>query len=405
MWLSYNETTMSATAAARKAWCGMWRKITVLAPSFALMSTLTVSPALARIAEAFPDLSVSAVQLLNTIPFLAALPLILLSGQLASRFTKKRLLCAALILAISGGLMPLLFHDSYPLLVFSTAIFGLGFGIITPISTALVHEHYAGHEQLRMVGFQSAVIGLGGVCFTNIGGYLASLCWWYSYFAFFLLVPVLVLVLCLPKGAKDGAPPRMKGFFSPTLVFVILLIFFSSGLTSIFNTNLAMFIEQAGLGGPGTAGAAMSVFSIANIAGGVLAGWLISRMKNATLTLVFLISGLGYLFIYISPALAALFAAAFLYGFFFSLRMPAAFQRATMAAPPGAGTFAIAFVSAASYLGQFLSPFFINPLGAVFQPGAAVKFLLGAFLFAVLAAIALLLRRQNPLDTGKRVGQ
>lgn len=65
--------------------------ITVLSPSFTLTSIVALSSAIASIAAAFPDISISAVQTLTTLPSLIAIAVILLSGHLSSIVTKKRL--------------------------------------------------------------------------------------------------------------------------------------------------------------------------------------------------------------------------------------------------------------------------------------------------------------------------
>jgi DASS family divalent anion:Na+ symporter len=52
------------------------KRITVLSPSFALTSIVALSSALAKIAQAFPDVSISSVQMLTTLPSLIAIVLL-----------------------------------------------------------------------------------------------------------------------------------------------------------------------------------------------------------------------------------------------------------------------------------------------------------------------------------------
>ena len=165
------------------------KMITVLSPSFALTSIVALSPAIASISQAFPQTSISAVQSLTTLPSLVAIAIILLSGRLSSVVTKKRIVAFSIGLMILGGLMPLVLHQHFWQLVAAAVIFGLGYGGISPLTTALIHEHYSAQEQPTMLGFQSAVIGMGGVLFSYIGGRLAALCWWYAYGAFVLFIP------------------------------------------------------------------------------------------------------------------------------------------------------------------------------------------------------------------------
>ena len=154
------------------------KRITVLSPSFALTSIVAVSSALAKIAEAFPDVGVSAIQLLSTLPSLIAIAVILLSVVLSSYNPKKWIVAASLGLMLIGGVLPLFFHARYAQLVVASVIFGLGYGGISPLTTALIHEHFPKEEQPMMLGLQSAVIGIGGVLFSFLGGKLVAIQWW-----------------------------------------------------------------------------------------------------------------------------------------------------------------------------------------------------------------------------------
>lgn len=210
----------------------MKKCITVLSPSFTLTSIVALSSAIASIAAAFPDVSISAVQTLTTLPSLIAIGVIVLSGHLSSVITKKTIVTGSMVLMIIGGLLPLFFHRRFYQLILASAIFGLGYGGISPLTTALIHEHYSENQQPRMLGFQSAVIGIGGVIFSYVGGRLAAVQWWYAYASFLFFIPVLILVRMLPDGTVSARQKnsRQGSFFTPILLFyvaqAVLFVFF-----------------------------------------------------------------------------------------------------------------------------------------------------------------------------------
>ena len=75
-------------------------------------------------------------------------------------------------------------------------------------------------------------------------------------------------------------------------------------------------------------------------------------------------------------------------GFFFALRMPAGYLKATQSVPPAAATMAIAFYCSASQAGQFLSPAVVGWLSGLLGIGLERRFLLGGVCLTVLAVLS-----------------
>ena len=81
----------------------------MLMPSILSISVLTimaptaVSPAIAAIKEAFPDVSATQAKLVLTLPTLVMMPMGLMSGRLASMVDKKKLLLTGMTLFLVFG--------------------------------------------------------------------------------------------------------------------------------------------------------------------------------------------------------------------------------------------------------------------------------------------------------------
>jgi MFS family permease len=369
------------------------RKITVLSPSFALVSIVAIVPALARVAGAFPDVSATQVQMLVTLPSLVAFPVILLSGALAGVLRKKQIALLSLSFMLVGGLLPVFFFHSFPFLLVCGAIFGLGLGGVSPMTTALVYEHYP-HRQATMMGYMGACLCAGGMVFSFVGGWLASYHWRFAYLAYVLLIPVLILVLLLPRGAVIKSPIRFTGLFNRSMTYYLAQCVITTIAYNVFNTNIAMFIESGGLGDARTAGVVTAVYSAVGIAGGVLTGRIIGKLGGYTLSVLFAVAGAGMLGIALSQSLALVALGAFLIGFTFSIFMPAGYSKATQSVPAGAATPAIAVYCCSHQLGQFLTPLIINAAAALFG-GVAVKFLLAFFILIVMFAVSALRERSG----------
>lgn len=370
------------------------KRLTVLAPSFVLTSILAIVPALARIQEAFPDVSTSVIQMLVTLPSLVAFPVILLSGWLTGLMTKKQIAIISLFLMLAGGLMPLFIYHSFPLLLAASVIFGLGLGGVSPMTTALVYEHFP-EDKDAMLGYMGAFLGGGGMLFSFLGGYLATIGWRYAYLSYLIVVPVIILVILLPKGIIQKGSTSFKGLFSGALVYYLVQCVIASIGYNVFNTNISMYIQAAGLGDSDTAGVITAVYSAVSVVGGILTGKIMAGLGRYTLTVLFIAAGLGMLSIFIGQALILVLVGAFLVGFTFSVFMPAGYSRATASAPAAASTLAISVYCCSHQLGQFLTPFAINGITGIAGGGVAEKFLLAFIILVILFAVSLLWERSR----------
>lgn len=372
------------------------KRITVLSPSFALTSIVAVSSALAKISQAFPEVSVSSVQMLTALPSLIAIVVILLSGMLSSWITKKRIVAISMGLMLIGGLMPVFLHHHFYQLTLASIIFGLGYGGISPLTTALINEHYGPDEQPGMLGFQSAVIGIGGVIFSSLGGKLASVCWWYTYFTYLLFVPVLILVLMLPRGttstqAKSGG---FRQLLNGKMLFYVCQGMMFGTFFFVFQTNIALLIESRALGGAEVAGTVLSLQSAFGIISGILGGKILNKLKDMSLPMIFCVAGFALLVIFQAEGVMFLYIAAACLGFVFSLRMPAGYLKATSSVAPECATLAITVYCSSSQIGQFLSPVCINGLSSAFGLYLDEKFVLSGIVLLVVGFASVIWERQ-----------
>lgn len=373
------------------------KRITVLSPSFVLTSIVAVSSALFRIAEAFPEINVSAIQTLSTLPSLIAIPVILLSGHISSFVTKKRIVIFSVCLMLIGGIIPVFLHQYFWQLIIASILFGLGYGGISPLTTALINEHYSKEEQPLMLGFQSAVIGIGGVLFSYIGGVLAASQWWYVYFVYLLFIPILILVTLLPKGEiTKQEKNEQRNLWNGVLIFYVAQAIIACCFLYIFQTNIAMLIAQKQLGGAKDAGRVLSFWSIASIFSGMLGGKILGSLKKFSLPTIFAGVGISLLIVFFSGNLISMYAAAIIFGFFFAIRMPAGYLKATSTVPPAMATMAISIYCSASQVGQFLSPLAINKIADLFGLTINLKFLFGGIALFVLAAISVMWECRPP---------
>ncbi len=355
-----------------------------------MMSYLAISPVMAEIAEEFSDVDISTVQMILTLPSLVCLTTSLLAGVLARRIYKRTIILLSAGCYMAGGLCPLLVNSSIVPLLICSAVMGLGIGGMVTSSAALICDCYEGRERSQMMGFQSAVIGLGGTAFTLLGGWLSRFGWRAAYGAFFLLIPCFFIVLLyLPKGALDTPEESAGERRIPGYVWGMALIgFLFFVLQHTFNTNISFYMAETGLGTARTASLATSLYTFAGLLAGCLLPLLMKRLKQYTVPLSFLLGAAGLLLAWLGGSLAVILLGAVFIGFGFAMFTPAS-SCLVAEHVDGAGYSAcLALTSACNNLGGALSPVIVNPLSGWFGPSVRMKFLTAAAALLIVTAAA-----------------
>ena len=345
-----------------------------------VMSGAAVSPALARIAAAFPDADATSIKLILTTPAAFIIVFSLLSGRLCARFSKRGVLSAGLVIYLIGGLGGGM-AGSFEQLLVSRAVLGVGVGLIMPLATGLIADFFGGEERARMLGFSTAASNLGGIIATLAAGVLAAASWRYSFGVYGLGIPVLILVLAfLPEPERRRAETRDRRTLPRAAyawgigAFAVMVAFYALPI------NLAIFLEQSHIGGASTAGIAFSVVT----GTGFVAGLTFAKARAATRglfpTLLPALFAIGYLLLSQATDLPQVLLAVGLVGLGVGWTMPALLNGATQAGGDGAGVRVMAVMSCLLFSGQFLSPVILGSLSNAFGGGST------RFTFAMLAA-------------------
>jgi MFS transporter, DHA2 family, metal-tetracycline-proton antiporter len=128
-------------------------------------------------------------------------------GRLADLFSLKRLIIIGLIIYNCGSVMGFLLQSSYPLVILSRAIQGIGGSAIPALIFVAVARYFTPSERGKIFGLITSTVSLGIGLGPVIGGFVsASLHWSYLF-----LIPLLMLI-AIPFLAK-GLPeePRREG--------------------------------------------------------------------------------------------------------------------------------------------------------------------------------------------------
>lgn len=369
------------------------RKIGILAANSSALSYLALSTILAAVAEEFPAVSQSLVQMIITIPSFMILFVSLISGKLSQYISKKKLMLAAIAFSLAGGLIPFFIHSSIYALLFGSCIIGIGSGILTAVSGAMVCDCFDGAERGKMLGYSASAVGVGGMLFTFAGGQISKLGWHYTYLTFLILIPVLlVAAFCLPeqKPQAEKATGRSPGgglHFSPYIICMLVVGFFYFIFQNAFNTNSAMYIKELQIGSMDTASFATVFNALGGIAGGLTFNLFFGRLKKQIQTGAMVISAAGFMLAVLFGVLPVIFAGGFLVGLAFALFNASGTLLISHHVPEEKRAMMIAVYIAVINFGAFVSPIAVNALSAPAGGGIAVRLLVSGIGIAVFAVI------------------
>ncbi|MFH0838728.1 MAG: MFS transporter [Candidatus Omnitrophota bacterium] len=209
-----------------------------------VMASAAISPALAKIHQAFSGVDPTLIKLVLTLPSLLIIPFSLLAGWLVTRMKKRHILLIGLFIYCLGGIGGGFARNINELLIIR-GIFGIGVGLIIPLSTSIIADFYEGIERTKMMGYSGSVSHFGGVVFLLVSGWLACISWRYAFIVYGLSVIIFLMVLLwLPEPVSKKAATLVKsklpfGVYVCAFLGVLMMVAFYAA-----PTNLAMFIES-----------------------------------------------------------------------------------------------------------------------------------------------------------------
>ncbi len=171
---------------------GFWVVLLTLSiiPLLMVLGNSMLIPVLPEIRS---ELNISQLQvsLLITLFSIPAGVVIPISGVLADRFGRKKVIIPSLLLYGAGGMLAGFASTagSYMTMLAGRILQGIGAAGTAPIAMALVSDLYRGEKRSKALGILEASNGMGKVLSPIFGALLALIAWYAVYFAF----PILIL--------------------------------------------------------------------------------------------------------------------------------------------------------------------------------------------------------------------
>jgi MFS family permease len=380
----------------------------VLAVTSLVFGAGAVMPALADMAKAFPDKSPETIQMIATTPSLLIMASTLICGQLSRIMRKKTLVLTGMFLYGVGGLLPA-FFGGLTFIMIMRGVFGAGCGFLIPLSQGLIADYFEGHDREVFMGYRSSTAAIFGMFFTMAGGYLCSIHWRHTFYAYLIVVPVFLLILfTMPEseGQNGRTTSGKAGALTRTMWFYVTMYFLYNVAMMCFLTNAAFVMAASNVGSAKTIGFIMTISSVGGITAGILLGWFTRILKNFTLVFALCCLASGFVMLNFVNSATMFTIASAIWGLGFGTFNPTIALKIIGSVPKSAATLALAILTCAMGIGQFISPLVYANVNRIFGlQGIRASWIVAAVCFAVAFVIALAKTAIKPRRNAVAVGQ
>ena len=305
---------------------GMMLFTIMVSSMLVLMGGAAVAPALPGISEAFPDASEFVISLIITLPSLSVALTGMLMGRLADNFGKVKTLILSLVILALSGMSGYFLNDLWAILI-GRFVLGIGIGGITASTTALISEHWTGHERMKILGYQSAANGVGALILESSGGVLADINWRYPFLIYGIGLIFTLLTVFFVKEAEhkdvfesdDMAKPADRKIIAICYVTIFLAMLMMFALPTKLTYLVVEYGYDATLGG-----ILLGLFGACNALVGMLYGR-VSKSIDAYMSFIlgFCMMAVSYLLFLIEPNIVSLVCTMILFGAAMGTAIPA----------------------------------------------------------------------------------
>lgn len=353
------------------------KKVTSTILSMSLLTVMAgaaIAPALGIIRQHFYGEPSLLVQFIVSIPALFIIVTNLFFLTISRHFKTRAIALTGLVLYVVAGAGCYFMSNIYAILALR-ALLGVSVGLIMPLSTGLLAYYFPPEEQAHLMGLSAAMNQMGGVVATLLAGLLATVEWNYAFLVYLLgLLAVVLVLLYLPNEKLGSSNKRGKAFeprqllkFHPSVIgmFLLMMIFF------IFPTNFAIIArQQTGL--PANVITLIMVgLDVVAFFVGMIFGGLMKTFRRGLKYFAPAFFFLGYLSFSLASGIALLVLGAVFIGIANGVGVPYLNTIASIKGGRNSATTVMPLLSAALYMGQFLSPVIVTPLSHTLFAGSA----------------------------------
>lgn len=377
--------------------------VSIFLIAFAFGLNITgIMPILGILNKLYAARGTSAVQLLQTLPYLLLMAGSLMIGWLASKFSKKNIAAAGLAVIGVCGILPF-FLDGYTMLLISRILIGFGFGITSPINTAIVTEFFTPQERPAYLGLHVVGMGIGSMAGNLLGGALSGrgFRWFYLVYmiAFISLIGVRLL---LPNTPPSEEAKAGKAKLNAKVYMISAASFVHTLFITVYNTNIAIYVLEQITENTAVTGAVTAVNAAFALLVGAGFAWISRFLGKFALPVSILAAAAGYAAIFWIPGMPGVYVGSACCGASLSCFMAQCSYLISISVKPEAVAKASGVFAVIGGIGGLISPVLLGAVSeGIFGSNTAEhQFLISGIGMAVLGIAAWVLSSREKKPAG-----
>lgn len=356
--------------------------------------------------EAWPQLSVTTVRMVTSLPCLVSLPVAILTGRLAGRTVSYRF-CGVFgtALVLAGGIAPFFLDQNWTLILVFRTLLGIGVGF-SGMRNALIIHSVPEEKKSAMIGYSSSAMNASAMLAGSVAGALAGISWKAPFLFNLLAVIVLLLVTFYLKEPEkrteektEGAAVRGKNREGRNpegwkiLIYIGLQFILTMAVYPVLS-GMSTYMAAKSIGSPFMAGISNFVYGLFGVLVCLILNRLLECFRQYILPAMCLCFSIGMALVVFCPVLPVVLTGVALISSGFNTLM-SLFQvyNGKVSTPAQVGITSTLIIASLN-LGNFVSVYYINACHAVFSRGSDIEsaFLGSMLLYLVVAVLAVIIK-------------
>ncbi len=290
-------------------------------------------------------------------------------GLLLDRIGRRPILAVSVVVYLVSGTSGF-FADSFIAILVGRAFLGLAAAGLMTGAVTVIADLYSGTSLNRFMGYQTAAVGLGGMLFLLVSGFLADIGWRLPFLLHLVALPVLpgvlltieeprkVAVAGVQKAAAALAPFPWRSVAviyatAPPMMFVL----------SIFPIQLPFYMTSEGGASSSQVGMALALQTLTSIGAALFYTRIKARLSfQAIFVVTFVIAAMNHFILGLSPAFGVALAGMAIGGLAWGMFPPNLIVWLASSVPAAARGRSMGGLTSLLFLGQFMTPIFSQPV-------------------------------------------